>query len=492
MNGLGSSSSCSKSSNGVPQKRKKQTKSAKQPKLAKTNPNITTIKNTEFDKLQNRVDKLSTDMEDMEQVLKRKGLEPYFQSLLREFDDLTTNFKKRLDGMNTFVGFLRRHNVAPHSAGAGYFAVLPEEVILHILSYLCEKHLVQLVCVSSEWKRLAEDNAIWRKLYIQRWNKNVDNFEEEGQNIIWKRYFKRYCLGRARVDRNWKEGRYQVLSFQHGSAVLCVSFNEDWIVSGSADETIRVWNVNSGECAYTLRGHIYTVKSLQFDSEKIISGGGTRDRTVKIWDMKTGKCEKTLKGHRGGIFTLQYDNEKLVTGATDKTIRIWSLDTLECLSVLSGHQHDVYCLQFDKFGRIVSGAGSGDRTLRLWDIESQTCVQEIRGHRGGVFCLHFKDDCVASGSKGEIKIWDIRSGKCINTVDKLHNNFILGIQFDYDKMVSGGYEEDFAVKLWDWRMMKLNHKLKGHAGNIRCVKFNANAIVSGAADKTVKNWDFSI
>lgn len=112
---------------------------------------------------------------------------------------------------------------------------------------------------------------------------------------------------------------------------------------------------------------------------------------------------------------------------------------------------DVYCLQFDKHGRLVSGAGSGDKTVRVWDLYTEQCVQEIKGHRGtssaslsekktnkdsqgGVFCLYFDRSCVVSGSKGEIKVWDLNTGTCMHTLEK-HNSFILGIQFDDTKMV---------------------------------------------------------
>ncbi len=110
-----------------------------------------------------------------------------------------------------------------------------------------------------------------------------------------------------------------------------------------------MWDWKTRQCLHTLVGHVYTVKSLQFDDEKIISGGGTRDKTIKIWyspffiyfyyilyfifylfylfsvfflrDLASGKCTDTIEGHTGGVFTLQYDDEKIVSGATDHTIR---------------------------------------------------------------------------------------------------------------------------------------------------------------------------
>eukprot|EP01087_Luapelamoeba_hula_P018731 TRINITY_DN6085_c0_g2_i2.p1 TRINITY_DN6085_c0_g2~~TRINITY_DN6085_c0_g2_i2.p1 ORF type:complete len:652 (+),score=93.60 TRINITY_DN6085_c0_g2_i2:23-1978(+) len=439
-----------------------------------------------FQPLQRKVEHISHEMEQVSVLLKTRGLDSYFKSLMDQFESLAKEFQVRLDGMVDFVCFLQEHNVAVSGANAGYFAVLPEEVILQILSLLDVRELHTMAALSTEWKRLAEDNSLWRRLCFNRWHKRKTPAFER-QLGSWKQLFMR----RARIDRNWRKPEHRVHTLEHGSAVLCVAFNENKIVSGSADETIKVWDFKTKKCLHTLTGHVYTVKSLQFDDDKIVSGGGTRDKTIKVWDINTGNCTHTIQGHEGGIFTLQYDADKIVSGATDHTIRVWSMRNKKCRAILEGHSHDVYCLQFDQSGRLVSGAGSGDKTVRVWDLHTAKCVQEIRGHRGGVFCLYFERNIVVSGSKGEIKVWDLNTGTCQVTLKK-HHAFILGVQFDDTKMVSGGYEEDFAVKVWDWRMMKQSYSLKSHTGNIRCVKFDDNAIVSGAADKAVKIWDFGV
>ena len=76
-------------------------------------------------------------------------------------------------------------------------------------------------------------------------------------------------------------------------------FNHDGtkIVSGSYDKTIRVWNVDTGECILTLKGHTWSVYSVVFnhDGTKIVSG--SYDNTIRVWNVDTGECILTLKGH---------------------------------------------------------------------------------------------------------------------------------------------------------------------------------------------------
>ena len=85
----------------------------------------------------------------------------------------------------------------------------------------------------------------------------------------------------------------------HLSVVYSVAYSPDGtkIISGSYDQTIKIWDANTGECLKTLEGHIEPVQSVAYspDGTKIISG--SVDKTIKIWDANTGQCLKTLERH---------------------------------------------------------------------------------------------------------------------------------------------------------------------------------------------------
>ena len=72
---------------------------------------------------------------------------------------------------------------------------------------------------------------------------------------------------------------------------------------------------------------------------------GSLDNTIKIWNLETGECIRTLAGHSMAVVSLQLlENNKLASGSEDKSIRIWNVDTGECISTLSG-SNEVLSLQ---------------------------------------------------------------------------------------------------------------------------------------------------
>jgi len=109
----------------------------------------------------------------------------------------------------------------------------------------------------------------------------------------------------------------------------------DRIVSGSEDNTIRIWDINTGQCIHTLQGHTHWILSACVAGDRIVSG--SRDRTIRIWDINTGQCLHTLQGHTSWIKSVCVADDRIVSGSFDNTIRIWDINTGECLHTLQGH-----------------------------------------------------------------------------------------------------------------------------------------------------------
>ena len=159
----------------------------------------------------------------------------------------------------------------------------------------------------------------------------------------------------------------------HMRSVYSVSFSPDGkrIVSGSGDETIRIWDATTGKVLDTLEGHTDDVTSASFspDGKRIVSGSSSLDNTIRIWDATTGKELETLEGHTNGVTSVSFspDGKRIVSGSRDKTIRIWDATTGKELDTLKGHTSVVASVSFSPDGkRIVSG--SWDKTIRIWDF----------------------------------------------------------------------------------------------------------------------------
>ena len=156
---------------------------------------------------------------------------------------------------------------------------------------------------------------------------------------------------------------------RHTDQVTSVAFSPDGrqIVSGSDDQTLRLWDVATGEEVRQLSGHTDQVTSMAFspDGRQIVSGNG--DQTLRLWDVATGEEVRQLSGHTGWVTSVAFspDGRQIVSGSDDQTVRLWAAASGEELRQLSGHTDQVTSVAFSPDGRqIVSG--SYDQTLRVW------------------------------------------------------------------------------------------------------------------------------
>lgn len=94
------------------------------------------------------------------------------------------------------------------------------------------------------------------------------------------------------------------------------------LISGSLDNTIRLWCVRTGRCIRTLFGHTEGIWSLSLDKLRIASA--SHDRCIKTWDTDTGMCKQTFVGHRGAVTCVQLGDDKIVSGSDDGDCRIWN------------------------------------------------------------------------------------------------------------------------------------------------------------------------
>ncbi|MEO0374983.1 MAG: NB-ARC domain-containing protein, partial [Cyanobacteria bacterium P01_A01_bin.17] len=176
---------------------------------------------------------------------------------------------------------------------------------------------------------------------------------------------------------------------------IAFSLDGEILATGSTDEIVRIWDVHSGQCLKTFTGHTHAVRSVAFrsnsqgldaqeldgqglDGQELVSGGG--DQTIKIWNVQTGRCLKTLSGHRNWIWSIVYspDGSLLVSGGEDQTVRIWNSQTGHCVKSLTGYANAMRAVAFSPDGQTLV-TGSDDYTVKLWDIEQEQCLQTLTG-----------------------------------------------------------------------------------------------------------------
>jgi WD40 repeat protein len=240
---------------------------------------------------------------------------------------------------------------------------------------------------------------------------------------------------------------------EHTGAVWSVSFSHDgnFLASGSADGTVKLWAMPQTTLLKTLSGHADIVFTVAFshDDQWLLSGSG--DRTIKFWDIENGKEKKSLSGHGKWILSLAFSPEGmlLASGSTDKSIKIWTMPGGELLRTLAGHTQDIYHVTFSNDGKWLLST-SEDKTVRLWDIKIGKEVKIFRAHTQAVFSAAFTPDnrfMASGGTDNIIRLWDIESGQEIHRLAG-HSQWILALLFSRDGQTLFSAGADKTIRLW--------------------------------------------
>jgi WD40 repeat protein len=122
----------------------------------------------------------------------------------------------------------------------------------------------------------------------------------------------------------------------HSASIRSVFLNNDrtLLVTGSYDNTAKLWDVRTGHCLMTYTGHSGCVRSVYLNDDGTRLLTGSWDDTAKLWDVETGKCLMTYKGHSNAVSSavLTPDGARVVTGSQDHTIRFWDTESGELLA----------------------------------------------------------------------------------------------------------------------------------------------------------------
>lgn len=387
------------------------------------------------------------------------------------------------------------------------FSVFPREVALKVLGYLDATSLCRAAQVSKQWRRLADDDILWRGICEQHIGQKCLKCGW-GLPILERRRTIRSSpcpsppvlkreLGDVSEPRPLKRQRLEISEItsvrpshshpspSHSPPPSSPNFDDpsSLLVPGSPspsmDMTTRPWkdvyserltverNWRRGRCTVrTLKGHTDGIMCLQF-SETLshpsfpILVTGSYDRTVRVWNLETGLEVACLKGHTRAIRALQFDEAKLITGSMDNTIRVWNWRTGKCIRTLEGHTEGVVCLNYDSN---VLASGSVDATIKVWNFRT-----------GAAFTLRGHSDWVNS-----VQLWDsdsniISAASTSNTFDNLppgHSSPFpcnSAPQIDPGKMLFSA-SDDGTIRLWDLTLRTCARVFTGHVGQVQSMK----------------------
>lgn len=229
-----------------------------------------------------------------------------------------------------------------------------------------------------------------------------------------------------------------------------------YLVTGSRDHNLHVWKLpltnetdefNDAEQetydikqptspykVCTLLGHTQLVRSVTGHGNIIISG--SYDTTVRVWDlMDGGRCRHVLRDHSDRIYltALNFATKRCYSGSMDSLINVWDFEKGELLYTLEGHSSLVGLLELSD-DYLVSAAA--DTTLRVWDPLSAENYSKLKGHSEAITCFQHDNLRIVSGSKGMLKLWDIKTGKFVRDLLADITENIWQVRFDCNRCVA--------------------------------------------------------
>jgi WD40 repeat protein/Cdc6-like AAA superfamily ATPase len=331
----------------------------------------------------------------------------------------------------------------------------------------------------------------------------------------------------------------------HSGDVLTIAWNHDntRILSGSADRTIKIWNVITGQILQTLYGHSDAVLKADWNNDDSTIASASKDKTVKIWNVLTGHLLFNLTKHTNEVTSLIWSNDgqRLVSGSMDKSIVIWDaivgnvLSVLDfklaevlCLFLPAGDQNTMYsgslngniCLwnlvssvRIASFGKpentavtalasdvqmnsLVSGHQNG--SMRLWGrgsvaFEPMVIITTLNAHSRPITCIEscIKGNCFASSSSdGSLKVWTFSELRMISSFEKKDIR-IFSVSWNEEGTSIAFGSSDRSIKILELKEIEYPKLCQGHSDQVTSIAWSSDdtRIVTGSLDKTMKIWD---
>jgi len=282
----------------------------------------------------------------------------------------------------------------------------------------------------------------------------------------------------------------------HSGWVRCVDTCPEGMlaVTGSFDNTLRVWDLQTGTCLRVLKGHSDPVNSVSISSDGTRAVSGSEDSTVRVWDLETGSCICALEGHTSGVnsVSLNPGGRFVVSGSDDESVRIWDLELGSCHKVLEGHRGWINSVAQSADGKFCA-SGSDDHTVRIWDLGTGDCVRILEGHTASVDSISMSPDgkrAISGGEDRVIRLWDLESGDCLRCLDG-HAKEVSSVAMTPDGRLAVSGSLDGSLQVWNLETGSCLRALYGHMSGVTSVSLSPDGkhAFSGSWDNTLRIWD---
>jgi WD40 repeat protein/predicted Ser/Thr protein kinase len=287
----------------------------------------------------------------------------------------------------------------------------------------------------------------------------------------------------------------------HGHHAWCVAYAPDgsWLASGSADETVKLWDLANERVLRTMSaGARVRAVAVSPNGRRVVAAA--ENGLLLVWDSLTGDELMTLPGHTGDVTgaAISSDGALIASGSFDNTARVWDADTGELLTVLE-HPNWVYAVCFTPDSARLA-TSCRDNVARLWDLATGKPVVEVEVlpptadwdyvHSWAVAIDPAGQILATGGHDGVIKLWSASNGSLLKVLTG-HTERVRALAFSPDGAQLASASDDSTVRLWSPAAGTELVTLLGHEDSAFGVAFSPDGarLASAARDRTIRIWD---
>lgn len=287
----------------------------------------------------------------------------------------------------------------------------------------------------------------------------------------------------------------------HSGPVRSVEFSRDGLqlISGSTDNTVKLWSTDAGQIVKSFRGHDGAVRAAVFAEADQVVLSASADNHIKKWNI--GQYEEVrvlqgvvMEGHQDAILAAGFspDGKQVVTASRDQTARTWDAKTGRTLKVFTeGHSFLASNALYSPDGKWLMTAAV-DNTVRIWDADAGTQFAMLE-HTGRAAAMAISNDgkwLLTGADDKTAKLWDIKTGKLAFALP-VHRNEVTAVAFSADSKLGVTGDAKGRVAIWDLPTKKLLKELNGHA-KLRitgAIFVDDKRLLTSSADNTVAQWN---
>ncbi|KAL1884733.1 Transcription initiation factor TFIID subunit 5 [Paecilomyces lecythidis] len=188
--------------------------------------------------------------------------------------------------------------------------------------------------------------------------------------------------------------------------------NVRFLLSSSADKTIRLWSLDLWQCMVVYKGHDHPVWDLSWGPYGYYFVSGGHDKTARLWATDRIRQQRIFAGHDQDVDCVCFhpNSAYIFTGSCDRTVRMWAVTTGNAVRMFTGHTGNITALACSKNGKILASADD-QGSIILWDLAPGRQLKRMRGHgKGGIWSLSWSAEStvlVSGGADGTVRVWDV-------------------------------------------------------------------------------------